>query len=174
MISGLVVFFKVLGIDKGDKLCYNVAVRLRGARRKGQAMGKSIFETETCSRCGGSGHYSYNPMYGTTCFKCHGRGYVFTKRGLAASQFYTESLSVSTADLEVGMYVWDKFNGRWERVESHDDDKVVTNHCQYSGMRGYTWRRKARDDDELAEKRAAALAYQDTLTKAGKERKRRK
>lgn len=28
----------------------------------------------TCSRCGGSGHYSYNRMYGTTCFKCNGRG----------------------------------------------------------------------------------------------------
>ena len=27
-----------------------------------------------CSRCGGSGHYSYNPMYGTVCFSCRGSG----------------------------------------------------------------------------------------------------
>jgi hypothetical protein len=27
---------------------------------------------ETCSRCGGSGHYSFCPMYGTKCFKCSG------------------------------------------------------------------------------------------------------
>jgi DnaJ-class molecular chaperone len=29
-----------------------------------------------CSRCGGSGNYSYNPLDGTTCFKCNGLGYV--------------------------------------------------------------------------------------------------
>jgi len=28
-----------------------------------------------CPRCGGSGHYSYNPMDGTRCFACGGRGY---------------------------------------------------------------------------------------------------
>ena len=27
-----------------------------------------------CPRCGGSGHYSYNPMDGTTCFQCRGSG----------------------------------------------------------------------------------------------------
>lgn len=27
-----------------------------------------------CPRCGGSGHYSYNPMDGTVCFQCRGRG----------------------------------------------------------------------------------------------------
>ena len=28
--------------------------------------------TEPCSRCGGSGHYSYNMMHGSVCFKCRG------------------------------------------------------------------------------------------------------
>lgn len=27
-----------------------------------------------CKRCGGSGSYSYNPLYGTTCFRCDGSG----------------------------------------------------------------------------------------------------
>ena len=27
-----------------------------------------------CSRCGGSGHYAYNPMDGTRCFRCLGSG----------------------------------------------------------------------------------------------------
>ena len=27
-----------------------------------------------CPRCGGSGHYSYNPMDGTVCFQCRGSG----------------------------------------------------------------------------------------------------
>lgn len=30
--------------------------------------------TGICSRCGGSGNYSYNPLHGTTCFKCGGSG----------------------------------------------------------------------------------------------------
>ena len=31
---------------------------------------------KVCSRCGGSGHYSYNQMYGTVCFKCNGMKYL--------------------------------------------------------------------------------------------------
>ena len=42
------------------------------------------YETETCSRCGGSGHYSYNQRTGTTCFKCLGAGLQRTKRGARA------------------------------------------------------------------------------------------
>lgn len=29
---------------------------------------------DTCTRCCGSGHYSYCQMHGTTCFKCSGNG----------------------------------------------------------------------------------------------------
>ena len=39
------------------------------------------FERETCSRCGGTGHYSYCPRYGTTCFRCGGAGETLTRRG---------------------------------------------------------------------------------------------
>jgi DnaJ-class molecular chaperone len=49
------------------------------------ATSKPAFEHVTCSRCGGSGHYSFNLMYGTVCFKCHGRGWCYTKRGAAAN-----------------------------------------------------------------------------------------
>jgi hypothetical protein len=34
---------------------------------------------KTCGRCGGSGHYSYNQISGTTCFGCGGRGEVVRK-----------------------------------------------------------------------------------------------
>jgi hypothetical protein len=30
----------------------------------------------TCSRCGGSGRYSFNLTRGTVCFKCNGAGFV--------------------------------------------------------------------------------------------------
>jgi len=32
---------------------------------------------ENCSRCGGSGHYSYNQISGTRCFNCNGKQFVF-------------------------------------------------------------------------------------------------
>ena len=43
------------------------------------------FEIETCSRCGGSGHFSYNQIDGSRCFKCGGAKVTYTKRGQAAA-----------------------------------------------------------------------------------------
>ena len=34
-----------------------------------------------CSRCGGSGNYSYNPIHGSTCFQCNGLGFMKLKGG---------------------------------------------------------------------------------------------
>lgn len=39
--------------------------------RDGRAYVKVI---GNCKRCGGSGHYSFNPLDGTTCFACRGSG----------------------------------------------------------------------------------------------------
>lgn len=30
----------------------------------------------TCPRCGGSGHFSYNPIDGTKCYGCNGIGFI--------------------------------------------------------------------------------------------------
>ena len=35
---------------------------------------KALGLADTCTRCGGGGHYSYCQMYGTKCFKCGGSG----------------------------------------------------------------------------------------------------
>lgn len=32
--------------------------------------------TGSCLRCSGTGHYSYNPIYGSTCFACNGTGHM--------------------------------------------------------------------------------------------------
>lgn len=42
------------------------------------------FETESCSRCGGSGQYSFCTMYGSTCFKCGGSKRQYTRAGKVA------------------------------------------------------------------------------------------
>lgn len=59
-------------------------------------------ETETCSRCGGTGHYSYNPMHGTICFKCHGSGLQYTKRGWKQKQVERKFRTRKASDYKVG------------------------------------------------------------------------
>ena len=59
-------------------------------------------ETKVCGRCGGSGHYSYCQMYGTTCFGCAGRKVVFTKRGLAANEYLRKLRSKPATEINVG------------------------------------------------------------------------
>ena len=60
------------------------------------------FENETCSRCGGSGKYSYCQMYGDRCFKCAGAGYTLTKRGAAAATYLDKLRTIPLSSLKVG------------------------------------------------------------------------
>ena len=62
-------------------------------------------ETVPCSRCGGSGQYSYCSMYGSTCFKCGGAKRVFTKRGLAAHNYLVALRSSPAEHVVPGMLV---------------------------------------------------------------------
>jgi hypothetical protein len=152
---------------------------------------KMGFEIQTCTRCGGSGQYSYCQSYGTTCFKCSGRKVCFTAKGAAASAFYSESLQVPAGSLAVGdlIQIEDFFkqvkyfapitaigisdskrlmpDGTWESIGL----AITTEHAKY-GQSGYhcpaeTMIRKGWSAEAKAEKLAAAIAYQASLTKAG-------
>ncbi len=65
----------------------------------------SRFETRVCSRCGGSGEYSFNPRHLTMCYGCRGTGRQYTKAGAAAAALLTEKLSVMAAELQPGQQV---------------------------------------------------------------------
>ncbi len=65
------------------------------------------FETEVCSRCAGSGKYSYCTMYGTTCFKCAGRKVTYTNRGDAAYNYYNRLLTRRADSIKVGDWISD-------------------------------------------------------------------
>jgi hypothetical protein len=134
---------------------------------------ESIFESKPCSRCGGCGRFSWCEMYGDTCFKCQGRGYTLTARGDAARKFYEASLTVSLSELQIGMKVYDTFYGKFFTVTEIGSDRVVTERIAYAGLKdSSTFRIKPRTQEELAEKRASALAHQATLTKKGTPRVR--
>lgn len=63
---------------------------------------KAQFETQVCSRCHGSGKYSFCEMYRDTCFKCSGLGVCLTKRGSEAQRFFRESCLIPISQLKVG------------------------------------------------------------------------
>ena len=152
---------------------------------------KMGFEIQACTRCGGSGEYSYCESYGTKCFKCSGKKICFTAKGAAASAFYNESLKVPLGTLAIGDLIRIEHftlgvayfapiteigisdskrlmpDGTWESIGL----AVTTEHPKH-GQSGYhasadTMVRKGWDAATKAEKLAAAIAYQGTLTKAG-------
>jgi hypothetical protein len=81
---------------------------------------KLTYEMKTCSRCGGSGNYSYCQMYGTTCFKCGGRKRTLSAAGakasLAIKAFIAEHFSVPVEQLTPGTFI--KVDGVTRKVAS--------------------------------------------------------
>ena len=161
------------------------------------------FESETCSRCGGSGTYSYCTMYGDRCFRCQGARSTYTTRGAVAKRFFEDSLCVLASDVAMGTLLntneytrgkkrfgrvvkidvrtepngrsWIQATGEW--VPSGIGNLIFL--CEYRDGTADTVEtapgetvRAGWSDSEKAEKLAAALAYQATLTKAGKPRVR--
>lgn len=147
---------------------------------------KTAFETETCGRCGGSGNYSFNLMNGTRCFGCRGSGLKLTKRGVAARAFFTRLLEKPLSIVEPGHRVltsvglgpqrWHtvvsigpsaiEFNGKADRLELK-----IRRGGETHSIAGYgrdTIVQSVRDEAERLAAVERALAYQATLTKAGK------
>lgn len=138
---------------------------------------KTIFETETCSRCGGSGHYSYCQMYGTVCFGCSGRKLRLTKRGAAAFAYYTQLCSLPLERLEVGMEIWnDNFFGKsgWGKILDIRPDKlnagmttVETERLSHGVYAGNVFRVR-QSPEQVRAKQALAIEFERSLDKSGK------
>ena len=77
---------------------------------------KIVYDRETCGRCGGSGHYSYNQMHGTTCYGCGGAGTKLTRAGKRArariEAWKDEHATVLARDVKVGDRIEYAFGGR--------------------------------------------------------------
>lgn len=157
-------------------------------------MANLLFESETCSRCGGSGEHSYCETHGRTCFKCGGKKVQLTKRGAAAQAFFRNLLTRRVDELKLGDVVeilvpvgYSLARGSGTVVEidltpkpagsrtinfvttevfnvSYVTEGKLGRHTHHAEpQHTVTLRGEARN--EAAEK---ALAYQATLTKAGK------
>ncbi len=151
----------------------------------------TALETETCSRCGGCGRYSYNSLDGDRCYGCGGTGIRYTKRGKVAHAYLESLRSVRAGTIKVGDVIRvDTMSSRYfakvvavgpSNCKVVSDGReipyldITTEHPRHgrSGLScGYDCQvRKGWSAEEKAEQLRKAVAYQATLTKLGKPRK---
>lgn len=163
-------------------------------------MRKLLFENQTCSRCGGGGQYSYCQMYGTRCFKCGGDGVTLTKRGKAAQLWFNAKKRKPAKDVKVGdRIVYDGVPGfsasavvivdfvgyRENGGSKYLKDGEWHSHYSVDGVGAKDGKRYSIggfEDSDIkmhvwGEAKAAlvveAKAYEASLTKAGKVRKKK-
>ena len=143
---------------------------------------KLLFENKTCSRCGGSGKFSWCQMHGDMCFKCHGDGVVLTKKGRAAQVWLNAKKRKRLGEVAVGDWVlsegiagfsasfWvkiDQIEGAGAELKATGLNKRGERHGWQGDMEVQIFQGKAWAT-ELAKE---ALAFQETLTKTGTVRK---
>jgi hypothetical protein len=154
-----------------------------------------LFEAETCGRCGGSGRHSYCQSYGSTCFKCHGKKQVLTKRGAVAQALYSSFCMKRVDQLQPG----DKFQDlmmtgsgnmayAWFTVQNVLPDTsrqsslvngvmveltgllaIETDKCLFAGLTPDRRLKVAIPATAKQNLAMIALAYQSILSKTGKE-----
>lgn len=139
------------------------------------------FEREVCKRCDGSGSYSFNLKDGRKCYGCNGKGDKLTKRGKAANAWFANNNTIKAGDAKVGQVVYDSFN-KFKILEikqgvngnGYDTVSFIVDANGYSHSYGaeYDLRVKLSVDDH-EELLAAAIEFQNTLTKQGIPRKKR-
>lgn len=150
-------------------------------------MATVTYETTTCTRCGGTGEFSYCQRFGTMCFKCKGKGKVLTKRGEAAALFAKSILELKVEDA-VGQLVWadvgfgtrykgvvaqgesaskTMIDGEWVPTPSFDLVKKDGSLHDCNIGAGCMVRKLATEEDI-----ALIAEYQECLTKAGKPSKK--
>lgn len=141
------------------------------------------YETETCGRCHGTGQYSYNQVDGSRCYGCGGTGKRLTKRGAAARAFADTLLDLRIEDVQVGQRVSFIDLGRRTTITVRSIDRKVGGKRLIDGdwqplyittlrgekheIGGSGIRVRATPTEEQA---AEIMAYQASLTKAGKPR----
>ena len=135
------------------------------------------YDSEPCTRCGGTGQHSYNPMDGTRCFKCRGSGLQLTKRGKAAKAFADNLLDVPVEKAGERTFQFTgfarRYNGCTAELERSDDIKtryfqIMSRSGEIICCAGEGIRVRLHPTPQEVEE---ILAYQDSLTKAGKPRK---
>lgn len=149
------------------------------------------FETQECSRCRGTGKFSFCEMYRDTCFKCQGQKIVLTARGLAAKKYLHELRTVPVSQIPVGskivvnsmqrryfgtvISIGESGSKYMKEGQWHNYVEITTTHPKYGQSRLCTFPDVGTEviDSNDSEKIKMAIEFQETLTKSGSPRKRK-
>jgi hypothetical protein len=84
----------------------------------GEIFNKHGFPLDECSRCGTTGHYSFNEITGSRCFKCNGSGYTVQKRAKVAWLAMLEEIDTHKHCTPKNMNVGDviAYNKVWREI----------------------------------------------------------
>lgn len=93
---------------------------------------KLTFETQVCTRCGGTGQHSFNQRDGFICWGCGGSGKSHTKAAGKAinslKKLKEERMSVIVTELKKGDKVF--YDGKWRDIT---EQPHMTESCTISG-----------------------------------------
>lgn len=183
-------------LEAKDKTCNRITLVLHWFQLE-VSMTQKNFETEMCSRCQGTGKYSFCERYRDVCFKCAGAKVVYSKRGLAAKRYFDGLCTVAAKDLKVGDRIRTdgmtnggasySYTATITAIDTNGGGEVICNGVAYtllrielespkfgkSGLCTYPHHTFLTRNDDRKEKFEQALAYQETLTKRGTPRKRK-
>lgn len=88
------------------------------------------FPIVTCSRCHGTGNFSFNLEDGTTCFKCNGSGHMVAKKALPAWEAFRIAARKMTqkqwGEVELGDVV-KYYNKPYEVIALEVADEPINN-----------------------------------------------
>ena len=148
-------------------------------------------ETSPCTRCGGTGSYSWCSAHGSRCFKCNGNKQVLTKKGRVAKAYISHLRTTlkPASELKIGDFVHadDFFTGKFgffaivkisepftSKFTLNGVEKVNTNlSYEVQGMRasftvGIESQMKVWTGVDNLESWKEGIEFQATLSKAGK------
>lgn len=86
----------------------------------GEIFNKNGFPLDECSRCGATGHYSFNTVTGSRCFKCNGSGFTIQERALPAWKALQDEIAshkrCTVRNMKVGDVI--AYNKVWREIVS--------------------------------------------------------
>lgn len=114
------------------------------------------FPLTECQRCGGSGHYSFNPIHGTTCYGCGGTGWVVAKKAKKVYAEFRKHLKERTEPTTRMLAIGDKVRKQTEKeykvVASLEKTDEVSGWSQSGEERTYHYRMIVTFEDGTTEK----------------------
>ena len=104
------------------------------------------FPLVTCTRCGGTGRYSFNQIDGDKCYGCSGTGYQLHRGAKAAHAAYTAAAKAAfrptAAHLQVGDVILERYTEKQSQAADEDWARIIDIEVtdRVMGRGGYCYR----------------------------------